>query len=75
MKLSVYDIDYHGLGLHVLESFDEGEFVFASKIKFIRKYVSDPRDPTMYTHYTQIFDCTIPDYRGQIGIFHGFAQC
>lgn len=52
MKLDVFDIDYHGLGLHVLESFDEGEFIFASRIKFIRSYVTDPIDPTMYTHYT-----------------------
>jgi len=64
MKLSVFDIDYHGLDLQILESFDEGEFVFASKIKFIRKFVTDSKDKAMYTHYTQIFDHTLPDYKG-----------
>ena len=32
----------------------------------------------MYSHHTQIFDCTLEQsngFRGSIGIFHGFAQC
>ena len=56
IKLDVFDIDYDGMGLPVLETFDEGEFVFASRIKFKRSYVTDSKDRTMYTHYTQIYD-------------------
>ena len=63
--------------LNVLETFDEGEFVFASKLKFVRKYVNDTKDATMFTYHTEICDQTLQEseYRGQIGIFHGFAQC
>ena len=63
--------------LNVLESFDEGEFVLAKRIKFIRSYLADTKDPMMYTHHTKIFDETLghQGHRGQIGIFHGFGQC
>ena len=39
IKYDVFDIDYYGMRLNALERFDEGEFVFAKKIKFIRRYV------------------------------------
>ena len=32
----------------------------------------------MFTHLTEIFDETLQEsggYQGQIGLFHGFAQC
>ena len=63
--------------LNVLESFDEGEFVLAKKIKFVRSYLYDTRNPINFTHHTKIFDETLGDqgYRGQVGIFHGFGQC
>ena len=72
-----YDIDWYGMRLNVMESFDEGEFVLAKRIKFVREYVKDTKDPLNYTHTTKIFDVTLSEsgYRGQIGLFHGFAQC
>ena len=42
--------------LNVLESFDEGEFVLAKKIKFVRSYLYDTRNPINFTHHTKIFD-------------------
>ena len=75
LELSVFDIDYFGMRLNVLETFDEGEFVLAERLKFIRGYVNDTKDQTMFTHHTKIFDVTLSQYRGSIGMFHGFAQC
>lgn len=60
--------------LNVLETFAEGEFVLAQKLKFVRKYVVDTKDSTNYSHYTQISNIAIgSEHRGQIGMFHGFA--
>ena len=42
--------------LNVLETYEEGEFTFAGKLKFIRKYLHDTIDPVMYTHYSEIYD-------------------
>lgn len=61
MKLAVYDIDYFAMRLNVLETFDEGEFVLASKIKVKRKFLPCTLDPTSWTHYTQIYDQTVVD--------------
>ena len=55
----MFDIDYMGMRLNALETFAEGEFVFANKVKVVRKYVHCKEDPTMYTHYSQIFDVTL----------------
>ena len=61
MQLQLYNIDYYGLRLNVLETFEEGEFVFAQKLKFVRKYVTDPTNATMFTHHTEIKDQTLDD--------------
>ena len=75
IKLAVFDLDYEGMGMNVLESFNEGEFVFASRIKFKRSYAVDSSESTMFSHYTQIYDDKIHSFRGEIGVFHGFGQC
>ena len=56
MQLQLYNIDYYALKLHVLETFECGEFVLGQKIKVIRKFVNDPSETGMFTHYTEIFD-------------------
>ena len=65
------------MGLNVLETFCEGDFVLAKRLKFVRKYLVDTRESTMFSYHTQVFDTTLAesDFRGQVGIFHGFAQC
>ena len=75
MQHQVYDFDYEGLDLNVLESFCEGSFVLSSKIKFERRYVHDLDEKPMYTLYTRISNVANPQHIGQVGIFHGVAQC
>ena len=54
MQLQLYNIDYYGLKLHVLETFECGEFIIGQKIKFIRKFGNEPIDTKegMFSHYT-----------------------
>lgn len=63
--------------LNVLETIEEGECVLAQKLKFVRKYLHCTTDSAMYSHYSQIYDSTLAhdQFRGSIGMFHGFAQC
>ena len=75
MKLALFDIDYFKMRLNVLESFEEGEFILAKKIKFVRKYVHCTKDSAMYTHVSEIFDHTLTEYKGSVGMLHGFSQC
>ena len=79
MQLHHYDIDYYKLRLNVLEKFEEGEFILAKRLKFVRRYVHDKLDPLMYTHMTTVSDITLQanneQYRGSIGLFHGMSQC
>ena len=67
------------MGLNVIQLFDEGEFVLANKLKFVRRYVTDTKDSSMFTHFTEVFDSRIAEsggaFRGQIGVFHGYLQC
>ena len=52
--MDVFDIDYMGMQLQSLEAFDEGKFVFASRLQFERKFVPCHQDPTMWTHHTLV---------------------
>ena len=63
--------------LNVLETFEEGEFIFARKLKFVRKYLHCTEDSVMYSHYSEISDHTLSQeqFKGSIAIFHGFSQC
>ena len=61
MQLQLYNIDYYALKLHVLETFECGEFVLGQKIKVIRKFVNDPSDTGMFSHHTEIFDQTLAE--------------
>lgn len=40
-QLHTFDIDWFKERLNVLETFDEGEFIFAQKLRFQRKYITD----------------------------------
>ena len=77
MQLALYDIDYYKMRLNVLEKFEEGEFIFAKKLKFIRKYLHCTEDPVMYSLYSEIYDHTLSSeqLKGSVAIFHGFNQC
>ena len=54
MQLHHYDIDYYKLRLNALERFEEGNFILASRLKFIRKYIPDKVNPLMYSHLTTV---------------------
>ena len=77
MKMILYDIDFYGMGLDVLQTFDEGEFVFANRLRIRRYYVDSTTcgDQGMYTYCTEIIDITKNQHKGSIGIAHGAAQC
>ena len=63
--------------LHVLETFDEGEFTLANRIH-VKRYYTAPKtqsDSTLYDHCTKIHDITIETKRGSIALVHGLAQC
>ena len=71
------NIDWFGQRLNVLEDFEDGEFVLAQRIKFVRKIVNDKKNPKMYTVYTRIFDQNLQatdSFKGQIICIHGFSQ-
>ena len=64
--------------LNVLETAPlHQDTVLANRITIRRDYVQCLVDKEKFTQYTCIFDKNIDEgaYRGQIGIFHGFAQC
>jgi uncharacterized membrane protein len=52
----VYKIEYYKERLQVLENFDNGEFIFAGRLK-IKRYYNPSKthsDPTYYTFHTKI---------------------
>ena len=58
-KLTLYDIDYFKMNLNVLETFDEGEFTLANRLRFRRYYVNNTTvGDGMYTYCTEIVDVT-----------------
>jgi hypothetical protein len=59
--MKLFEIDYFAHKLNVLESFEEGEFLLAERIKFRRYYAPCPTspDPTMYAYCTEISDVTV----------------
>jgi hypothetical protein len=61
-QLAVYDIDYYGWGLNIIEQFCEGEFVLAKRIKIERYYKIAPTHPdrTMNIFLTKVVDITLP---------------
>ena len=74
MKLTLYDIDYIHMHLNALESFDEGEFTLANRLRFRRYYVTNSTCcDGMYTYCTEIVDMTALKYKGSIGMAHGAA--
>ena len=60
----------------MLETFDEGEFLFANKVLFSRKYLTGApnKDPTFFTHMTEI-RLQAEQPKATICCFHGIAQC
>ena len=74
-NLSLYEIDYFGQRLNVLETFEEGDFVFADRIKFRRFYApcTTSKDEAMYAFLTEISDVTILDKHASLAMVHGFA--
>ena len=74
MQLTLYDIDYIRMNLNVLETFDEGEFTLANRLRFRRYYVNNTTcSDGMYTYCTEIVDITSVKYKGSIGMAHGAA--
>lgn len=59
----------------MLETFEEGEFLFADKIKFRRYYgpCSTSSDAGMYAYFTEISDVTAEHKHASIAMVHGFA--
>jgi hypothetical protein len=59
VNMAVYNIDYYGWGLNLIEHFCEGEFVLAQRIKF-RRYYKLCTTTTTYTdlpiHLTEVLD-------------------
>jgi hypothetical protein len=61
--------------LNAIESFDEGEFTLAGRIKVTRKHtlsITSP-DPSFHDYVTKIEDVTITNKRGSVCVVHGFA--
>ena len=73
--LRIFEIDYYASKLNVLETFEEGEFVLAEKIKFRRYYAACPTssEPDMYTFCTEISDVTQQQKHASLAMVHGFA--
>ena len=72
--MAVYNIDYYGMGLNLIEHFCEGEFVLANRLKFKRYYKMCYGD--LPIHLTEVYDTTQQNYlKGSIVLVHGFAQC
>jgi alpha-beta hydrolase superfamily lysophospholipase len=75
--MKLFEVDYYGQKLNVLELFEEGEFILADKIKIRRYYSNCPTspDPDMYCFLTEISDVTIQQKHASLAMVHGFAQC
>ena len=54
--MAVYNIDYYGMGLNLIEHFCEGEFVLANRLKFRRYYKLCYSD--LPIHLTEVYDTT-----------------
>jgi hypothetical protein len=74
-SMVVYEIDYYGWGLNLLETFCEGEFTFAQRLKFKRYYKPQTTgtDPPLNVFLTEIVDVTQTNHKGSICVVHGFA--
>ena len=76
LDLKLYDIDYFRMHLNALETFEEGEFTLAGKLRFRRYYATNTTyTDGMYTYLTEIVDSTVLKYKGSIAMVHGAAQC
>jgi len=73
--LAIYKMQWFKQRLNALESFDEGEFTFAGRIKINRWHTlsSTHPDPTFHDFVTKIEDVTITNKRGSVCVVHGFA--
>ena len=64
------------MSLNALETFEEGEFTLANKLRFRRYYVTNTTyTDGMYTYLTEVVDSTAVKYKGSIAMVHGAAQC
>ena len=74
LNLKLYDIDYFRMHLNALETFEEGEFTLANKLRFRRYYVTNTTyTDGMYTYLTEVVDSTALKYKGSIAMVHGAA--
>ena len=53
---NLYDLDYFKKRLYALESFDDGEFLFANRIQIKRYYLPTKiiNDPSAYDYLTKV---------------------
>lgn len=75
--MRVFEIDYFAQKLNVLELFEEGEFLFADRIKVRRYYApcTTSSDSEMYCYLTELSDVTVSQKHASLAMIHGFAQC
>jgi hypothetical protein len=71
----VYKIEYYKERLQVLEHFDNGEFIFAGRLKFKRYYNASKThsDPTYYDFISNVSDVTKKEKKASVVLIHGFA--
>ena len=76
-NLCMYQLNYFEHKLQVLESFEEGEFLLAERVKFRRYYTqcSTAADPELYAFCTEVQDVSVQTKHASIAMVHGFAQC